>query len=49
MHVRGSLVTLNNLFIAGGQAVAAIIAGLFTNTYQGWRYVTCVSRNFTSW
>ena len=38
MHVRGSLVTLNNLFIAGGQAVAAVIAGLFTNVDEGWRY-----------
>lgn len=28
-RIRGSLVTTNNLFIAGGQAAAAIIAGLF--------------------
>lgn len=28
-RIRGSLVTTNNLFIAGGQAVAGIIAGIF--------------------
>ena len=28
-RIRGSLVTTNNLFIAGGQAVAAITAGIF--------------------
>lgn len=27
--IRGSLVTTNNLFIAGGQAIAAIMAGIF--------------------
>jgi SP family myo-inositol transporter-like MFS transporter 13 len=27
--IRGSLVTTNNLFIAGGQAVAAVMAGVF--------------------
>lgn len=29
-NVRGSLVTLNNLFIAGGQAFAALIAWAFS-------------------
>lgn len=36
-RIRGSLVTLNNCFIAGGQFVAAIIAGLFSTNAYGWR------------
>lgn len=38
-RLRGSLVTTNNLFIAGGQAFAAIIAGLFGMIHgsAGWR------------
>lgn len=38
-RIRGSLVTTNNLFIAGGQAVAAILAGLFglIQGSAGWR------------
>ena len=28
VHIRGSLVTMNNLFIAGGQAFAAVAAGV---------------------
>ena len=41
-RVRGSLVTTNNLFIAGGQAVAAILAGLFGMIHgsAGWRYAS---------
>ena len=41
-RIRGSLVTTNNLFIAGGQAVAAILAGLFGMIHgsAGWRYAS---------
>ncbi|KAI1306078.1 Proton myo-inositol cotransporter [Halotydeus destructor] len=38
-HVRGSLVTMNNLFIAGGQAVAGVVAGLLSEVHEGWRYM----------
>ena len=39
VRLRGPLVTTNNLFIAGGQAFAAIIAGLFGFIHgsAGWR------------
>ena len=37
--MRGRLVTVNNLFITGGQVFACIVAGIFSNTYQGWRYM----------
>ncbi|XP_033126179.1 proton myo-inositol cotransporter-like isoform X2 [Anneissia japonica] len=39
-HVRGRLVTVNNLFITGGQLVASIVDGLFSeNADNGWRYM----------
>ena len=39
-HLRGQLVTLNNMFITGGQLVAGIVAGLFSaNEHDGWRSV----------
>jgi len=42
-HQRGKLVTVNNLFITGGQFVASIVAGLFSYDYNtGWRYVFSV-------
>ena len=37
-HMRGKLVTLNNLFITGGQAVAATVDGAFGGMQKtGWR------------
>ena len=37
--IRGRLVTTNNLFITGGQFVAAVIDGLFSSYKKnGWRY-----------
>ena len=45
-RVRGSLVTTNNLFIGGGQAIAAILAGLFGLINAGsvrWRSVVNLS------
>ncbi|KAI1306076.1 Proton myo-inositol cotransporter [Halotydeus destructor] len=39
IHARGSLVTMNNLFIAGGQAVAAVVAGFLSTVPGGWRYM----------
>lgn len=39
-HQRGKLVTVNNLFITGGQFIASIVAGIFSRDYEtGWRYV----------
>ena len=38
-HLRGRLVTLNNLFITGGQFVASAIDGAFSyDKENGWRY-----------
>jgi len=38
-HLRGQLVSLNNMFIAGGQLVAGIVAGLFSrDLVNGWRW-----------
>lgn len=37
--VRGTLVTLNTLFITVGQVVAGVVDGLFANTDAGWRYM----------
>lgn len=40
IQLRGRLVTLNNLFITGGQCVASIIDGAFSyDTNNGWRYM----------
>ena len=36
-HMRGRLVTINNLFITGGQCIAGVIDGLFSNVDDGWR------------
>ena len=48
---RGQLVTLNNMFIAGGQLVAAVIAGLFSNDkVNGWRsaYIVACLLNYSN-
>ena len=38
-HLRGRLVTLNNLFITGGQFIASTIDGAFSyDKENGWRY-----------
>ena len=37
-HLRGQLVTLNNMFVTGGQLVAAVVAGLFSGRQDGWRF-----------
>ena len=38
---RGQLVTLNNIFITGGQFVASIVDGMFSyDLKNGWRQVT---------
>ena len=49
-HVRGSLVTTNNLFIAGGQAFAAVTAGIFSvsgiervSESLGWRLMLALA------
>lgn len=38
-HIRGKLVTANNLSITGGQFIAALIDGAFSNVPEGWRYM----------
>ena len=38
-HMRGQLVTFNNVFITGGQFIAAVIDGLFSDVKNGWRSV----------
>lgn len=35
--IRGQLITMNNLFITGGQFVACVIDGLFSKHPEGWR------------
>lgn len=42
-HLRGKLVTLNTLFITGGQVIAGIVAGSFSSTNDGWRYMLGLS------
>lgn len=38
IHMRGRLVTLNNLFITGGQCVASVVDGAFSyDKENGWR------------
>ncbi|KAL3853167.1 hypothetical protein ACJMK2_016732 [Sinanodonta woodiana] len=39
LHLRGRLVTVNNLFITGGQFVASVVAGAFSYRADGWRYM----------
>ena len=37
-HLRGRMVTLNILFITGGQFIAAVVDGIFSaNKESGWR------------
>ena len=39
-HMRGRLVTWNNIFITGGQFVASIVDGIFSfDKKNGWRFV----------
>lgn len=39
-HQRGQLVTINSLFITGGQFIACVIDGAFSYlSHDGWRYV----------
>lgn len=40
---RGVLVTINNLFLTGGQAIASVVDGLFVDVHQGWRYMLGLS------
>lgn len=35
--MRGKLVTLNNIFITGGQFVASVVDGIFASQSDGWR------------
>lgn len=36
-HMRGRLVVFNNLFITGGQCIAGLVDGAFSNVDNGWR------------
>lgn len=36
---RGRLVMLNQLFITGGQFLASVVCGIFSNSKEGWRYM----------
>lgn len=38
-ELRGFLVTLNTLFVTGGQFIASLVDGIFSNTPSGWRYM----------
>ncbi|XP_056101727.1 proton myo-inositol cotransporter-like [Rhinichthys klamathensis goyatoka] len=43
-HLRGQLVTINTLFITGGQFVASVVDGLFSYLpHDGWRYMLGLS------
>ncbi|XP_029909116.1 proton myo-inositol cotransporter-like isoform X2 [Myripristis murdjan] len=43
-HMRGQLVTINNLFITGGQFVASVVDGAFSYVqHNGWRYMLGLS------
>lgn len=35
--MRGKLVTLNTIFITGGQFVASVVDGIFASQSDGWR------------
>lgn len=38
-HLRGQLVTINTLFVTGGQFIASIVDGAFSYLQRdGWRY-----------
>lgn len=40
-HLRGQLVTINSLFITGGQFIASVVDGAFSYlSHDGWRYLT---------
>ncbi|XP_020780609.1 proton myo-inositol cotransporter-like isoform X2 [Boleophthalmus pectinirostris] len=41
--LRGQLVTINTLFITGGQFVASVIDGSFSYVLDGWRYMLGLS------
>ena len=46
-HLRGRLVTLNNLFITGGQFIASTVDGAFSyDKENGWRYVAVCLTDF---
>lgn len=36
-HHRGTIVTVNNLFITGGQFISGVIDGAFSGVHEGWR------------
>lgn len=39
-HLRGQLVTINTLFITGGQFIASVVDGVFSYLqHDGWRWV----------
>ncbi|GAB6028142.1 hypothetical protein CHUAL_002355 [Chamberlinius hualienensis] len=43
-EIRGRLVTINNLFITGGQFIASLICGAFSSDEEnGWRYMLALS------
>ncbi|XP_024864866.1 solute carrier family 2 member 13b isoform X2 [Kryptolebias marmoratus] len=43
-HLRGQLVTINALFITGGQFVASVVDGVFSYlSHNGWRYMLGLS------
>ncbi|XP_028813824.1 solute carrier family 2 member 13b isoform X2 [Denticeps clupeoides] len=43
-HLRGQLVTINTLFITGGQVVASLVDGAFSYLkHNGWRYMLGLS------
>ncbi|KAK7122028.1 hypothetical protein R3I93_022971 [Phoxinus phoxinus] len=43
-HLRGQLVTINTLFITGGQFVASVVDGVFSYLpHDGWRYMLGLS------
>ncbi|TKS73915.1 Proton myo-inositol cotransporter [Collichthys lucidus] len=43
-HQRGQLVTINSLFITGGQFIASVVDGVFSYlSHDGWRYMLGLS------
>ncbi|XP_030588300.1 proton myo-inositol cotransporter-like isoform X2 [Archocentrus centrarchus] len=43
-HLRGQLVTINSLFITGGQFIASVVDGVFSYLrHDGWRYMLGLS------
>ncbi|XP_056595573.1 solute carrier family 2 member 13b isoform X3 [Triplophysa dalaica] len=43
-HLRGQLVTINTLFITGGQFIASVVDGVFSYLqHDGWRYMLGLS------